>query len=496
MPQIGRSSPIPTAQTPSPSHRRFVCQKLLLNGRRCNAAFTRAYTLKRHDLDIHEYRSTTFVDCNPGANRRRTIQRSSPLMTPEPATALMIPVFTATRAAATVSSQSDTPMMSTPISTLDLPLGPAVFPHGWSTAPASTFSQSQSVQIPPTSLEAIPSRTRMDLPLGTTPRSYLGDTNRSHSPARNRSPNQIIENASNDGYHREVGSCREAAHGPPIEVAHSNVTGRKRRWSTVSNGRCFEALRKDHMPIYEVKMSKRIRDQHRGLDWRTKIAQTTFNKSYESLLARWGVKSGHKGTCVLVPEDWKPLDPLDVMALFSRENMPSESSSRAWYSYSDHGTSLARALVWFSRWPRTGLEHDNFMGSGPFKPMEASHLCHHGLCILHLHYEGAEVNQDREECRKEARRLRQDGAMVPTGCVKHNPPCLMQVCLSCRIRTNLLIDYLLACCFDHVRDMLHPICHLTKSQGLTTIGSSVDATEISVSDSRVPASYIVLRHNN
>ena len=441
MSQTRRSSPIPTVQTPSPNHRRFVCQKLLLNGRRCDAAFTRAYTLKRHDLDIHDYRSTTFVDCNPGANRRRTIQRSSPPMTAEPATTLTVPVSTATTAAASVHSRSDTPMISTPTATLDLPLRPAVFPRGWSTTPASTFSQSSSVQIPNTGLEAIPSRTRIDPPLGTTTGIHLGNTDGNHSLASSRSPNQIIENARNDGYHREVCSCREAAHGPPIEATYSDVTGRKRRWSTVRNGRCFEALRKDHMPIYEVKMSKRMRDQHRGLDWRTKIAQTTFTKSYESLLARWGVKSGHKGTCVLVPEDWKSLDPLDVMALFNRENLPSESSARAWYSYSDHGTSLARALAWFSRWPRTGLEHDNFMGSGPFKPMEASHLCHHGLCILHLHYESADVNQDREECRKEARRLRQDGAMVPTGCVNHHPPCLMQVCLSCRIRTRLLIDY-------------------------------------------------------
>lgn len=134
---------------------------------------------------------------------------------------------------------------------------------------------------------------------------------------------------------------------------------------------------------------------------------------YRSLLAQWGVKPGHQGTCVLLPEDWRSAAPLDLMALFSFENRPFAGDRRAWYKHADHGTTMVRALSWFSKWPRTGLELDNFLGCGPYKPMDASHLCHHEHCILHVVYEPADINQSRKDCWRRARFLRQEGRPVP-----------------------------------------------------------------------------------
>lgn len=145
-------------------------------------------------------------------------------------------------------------------------------------------------------------------------------------------------------------------------------------------------------------------------------------------LAQWDVEADHRGTCVLLPEDWKALGPEDLMAIFPNHKPPSGGSSRAWYSYSDHATSIAQARGWYDEWhwPRTGVELDIFLGCGPYKPMDGSHLCHHGHCIIHLVYESAAINVDRWNCYLEARFLRQDGREVPEFYDKHSPPCMMQ----------------------------------------------------------------------
>jgi len=86
---------------------------------------------------------------------------------------------------------------------------------------------------------------------------------------------------------------------------------------------------------------------------------------------------------------------MDLIALFSRHNYPEKGLPRAWYYYSDHVINLARAAAWFSQWPRTGLELDNFVGAGPFIPIDASHRCHHDHCIVHVVYKGSDTNQLR-----------------------------------------------------------------------------------------------------
>lgn len=58
---------------------------------------------------------------------------------------------------------------------------------------------------------------------------------------------------------------------------------------------------------------------------------------------------------MLLPEDWKALDPVDLMEAFDDHQPPSKGSGRAWYSFSDHGTTLAQAAAWYQHWPRTGV---------------------------------------------------------------------------------------------------------------------------------------------
>ena len=190
----------------------------------------------------------------------------------------------------------------------------------------------------------------------------------------------------------------------------------------------LDAEKKDATPTYQVKRSKKTPGQQRGLDWLTAAGKAHFEKTYEMLLAQWGVKADHRGTCVLLPEDWKALDPEYLMTIFQDHKPPSGGSSRAWYAYADHATSMARARGWYEdcHWPRTGVELDNFLGCGPYKPMDGSHLCHHEHCIIHLVYESAAINIDRWNCCLRARFLRQDRREVPEFCDQHSPPCMMQ----------------------------------------------------------------------
>ena len=145
--------------------------------------------------------------------------------------------------------------------------------------------------------------------------------------------------------------------------------GRKRKRST-ENSRTVDARFKSAVPTYLVKQSKKTLGQQRGLEWLSASGKAHFDDNHEMLLGQWGVKAGHRGICVLLPEDWKALDPIDLMTTFPNYKPPSRGSSRAWYSYSDHATTLARTAAWYGHWPRTGVELDNFLGCGPFKLMD------------------------------------------------------------------------------------------------------------------------------
>ncbi|KAI4237104.1 MAG: hypothetical protein LQ349_002109 [Xanthoria aureola] len=162
-------------------------------------------------------------------------------------------------------------------------------------------------------------------------------------------------------------------------------------------------------------------DQPKALKWLYEAAKLHFFADYEALLASWGLTLQHKGTCLLVPEAWRFSNPLHLMALFSIDSVPPPDSPRAWYSYADHATSLARAKVFFEKVQRKGEDLDIFLGYPDLPAMDASHLCHQEYCVIHLVYELAHINQDRNNCLKRAKFLRSQNMPIPEGCTAHNP---------------------------------------------------------------------------
>ncbi|KAL8890476.1 MAG: hypothetical protein Q9215_002388 [Flavoplaca cf. flavocitrina] len=186
------------------------------------------------------------------------------------------------------------------------------------------------------------------------------------------------------------------------------------------------------VPTYEVKQSRRVPSQQRGASWIRYQSKQRFEEVLSPILERWGVGVQHWGTCVLIPEAWRFLEPIELVALLSTDvNLPLAlaQGSRACYSYDDHATSFARAKAWYSTWPRRGCDLDNFVGTegqDDYKPMDASHLCHHKHCIIHIVYEAADVNQDRARCQERAQFLRRERRAIPDHCTQHQPPCLLQ----------------------------------------------------------------------
>jgi hypothetical protein len=86
-----------------------------------------------------------------------------------------------------------------------------------------------------------------------------------------------------------------------------------------------ETLEKEAHPIYQVKRSKKWPLQQRAIEWIRQAGKAHFDRHFATLLAQWGVKETHKGTCVLLPADWAALDPLKLASIFNAEHCP-----RAW----------------------------------------------------------------------------------------------------------------------------------------------------------------------
>lgn len=197
--------------------------------------------------------------------------------------------------------------------------------------------------------------------------------------------------------------------------------------------RIDQARRCPSVPGYDVKLSqKHDYQQVRALDWLRHSTKEAFDKAHTDLLARFGgVKISHEGSCVLCPGDWACLKPEDLQHIESASMLPSRDSDRLMFQRGDHTTTFMRALAWFEHksWPRNGIALDNFLSCGPFKPMDASHLCHQDHCVVsdHVVYESTETNQDRKLCRQYAMHLRGKSMDIPSHCTMHSPPCKMQV---------------------------------------------------------------------
>lgn len=181
------------------------------------------------------------------------------------------------------------------------------------------------------------------------------------------------------------------------------------------------------MPVYSVADSQQIQGQIKGLEWMTAAGRDRFLSQRDQLLSSWGVTAHHQQSCVMVPVDWAYLNPANLLETISNSEFPAANATRLRFSMADHATSWARASAWFSDWPHNGIEFDNFMGNGPFMPMEGSHLCHRGPCVNpnHVVYESSAENASRKLCYYDAQEARLHAAYqeMPTYCQKHEPPC-------------------------------------------------------------------------
>ena len=102
-----------------------------------------------------------------------------------------------------------------------------------------------------------------------------------------------------------------------ISSEDSRSTSRKRKRST-DRERVIDARLRENVPTYLVKRSKKTPGQQRGLDWLLAAGKAHFDDYHKMLLAQWGVKAGHRGTCVLLPKDWKAMNPTDLKEVFPR----------------------------------------------------------------------------------------------------------------------------------------------------------------------------------
>ena len=441
----------------SSKSRSFPCTKLGPDGQPCPSVLTKKWNLKRHEEQFHTPQGTTFVYCSPGEKKQ------SRVLHPPSAVDLESPTLNKTGRGLTVGPPgSVSSQASTPTAFPQAHPGSIVLPRSESECGSPRYP----VSIPSPATRAIviedscdesgfPSPTTLmkrsavvASPTGSSPARSSGqnarnltleaatqDATTNHSKrtlhgvfrrAKQTVSDGLVPMTREDSCSRELNPVEETSGTKHLRDVDAESPAKKRQKTALDGSRKMAAFLKEDMPVYEVKQDKNL-DQQKAIEWLTSAGKENFDTTYATLLAGWGVKPGHRGTCVLVPEDWRMADPPDMMALFNERNYPDSKATRAWYSGSGHGAYLVRALAWFSQWPRTGLQLDNFLGSGPFKPLDASHLCHHGSCIVHIVYEGAHINCDREQCRTEARRLRQNGKPVPEGCTLHHPPCMMQV---------------------------------------------------------------------
>ena len=399
-----------------------------ITGQRCTFTSRRLWNLKRHQLSQHQAIAATPAESNLGAQQRaRNARRHSSHHVNRDSLILALTDILAQYSATT--AQDDRPRKTQRLHSLDTASGG--LEKRFSSAnkalePLDAPSFSPDLASPSATLA--PSSVTVALSGPDTAFSSLdvapcGRDVTSFHPQSQREE-RIVEHSETSRTDSEV-----TARLPSCQDIQSESTDstRKRKWSIGGYDRILFSRTAPPMPHYDIKMSSKIPDQPKGLEWRSAAAKKFFEDHHNHRLAEWGVKPTHKGTCVLVPEDWKNLDPMNLLDLFDLDNCPTAQTTRLRYQYGDHCTSYARALAWFSQWPRSGLELDNLMGSCHYQPMDASHTCHHSTCINHVTYEATHINHSRKTCCEMAKKLRREKREISEHCDKHDPPCLLQV---------------------------------------------------------------------
>ncbi|KAL9042670.1 MAG: hypothetical protein Q9180_000439 [Flavoplaca navasiana] len=215
------------------------------------------------------------------------------------------------------------------------------------------------------------------------------------------------------------------------DISHGPLQGDKKRKRSPGHYRVVRSRQVPHAPSYPVMGSQEIPGQSRAIDWRRLQGLRDFELEFASTVLRLGgVKSTHRGTCVLGPDDFRLLEPSDILLYTARPGqLPTRLARHMMYEYSDHRTELVSAAAWFQSdlWPHTGFAFDNFLGVAYYQPMTASHLCGQPHCLIHVVYEAMTTKQDRQGCLDRAKATRRQGQDIPPACSMHNPPCLLQV---------------------------------------------------------------------
>ncbi|KAL8649549.1 MAG: hypothetical protein Q9226_005533 [Calogaya cf. arnoldii] len=368
----------------------FPCKLLRPGSRRpCNATFCRASALTRHKDKIHPGgASTTFISCNPDAARRRSI-------------------FTASLNSAQgvdIATNACRPFPESYPANGHIVLRPS--PIGISSNVRQAVANASNSS--PSPFFEAPGQTHPHAVNPPTTTSACGTLRCAHREGLHVSPQDVQSPMYDGGY---------ASAGPPTS-SQPVITCQSNNSPAVTP--------KKVMPAFDCRVSKQVPDQPKALLWLYLAAKLHFFADYEALLAAWGLTLRHSGTCLLIPEAWRFANPLHLMALFSVDSVPRPDSPRAWFSYADHATSLARAKVFFEKLQRKGEDLDVFLGYPGLPAMDASHLCHQEHCVIHLVYEPAHINQDRNNCLERAKFLRSQNLPVPEGCTAHDPPCMMQ----------------------------------------------------------------------
>ena len=326
-----------------------------LTGQRCNTVCTRAWNLERHKRDQHKDREFVFMHYNPTAPATEAQWTRAPALSPS------VPIASMQASTAPSANRFLFPvpqigfsglhprMPGTPVQHISSPstLPPLnTISSSPERGPSNSTAQPTDRVVPNTS----PSIEEFEDPSSQSDAvEYWTPFQTDVSTSQSEREFEIDEAASDiaDPYREEYMSR--------LQTSSEGSIASKKRKGLIDRGRTIDARLKTAVPTYLVKRSKKTPGQQRGIGWLTNAGKAHFEGTLETLLAQWGVKPSHHGTCVLLPEDWKAMDPIDLMTVFRDYQPPASGSNRAWYTYSDHATALARARAWYRRWPRTGV---------------------------------------------------------------------------------------------------------------------------------------------
>lgn len=234
----------------------------------------------------------------------------------------------------------------------------------------------------------------------------------------------------------------------------------------------------------------RNREYMRALYFSTKFQQE-LRESVEVLLNRWGVRSGHTATCVMIPGEWLRHSPDDLLIIGQTDikgllhklvppGRKKEQIRRSRYqrAYIDRYTKwasagsstdesleahmhtpVARVLAWMNDRTMTREEKDRCI---IHKHTQVSHLCGVAWCLVseHLRFETMALNDAQDLCKVNAAELRRLGKPVPKFCGAHKKGednCLMQLmALTICERLNIMMSTLKGEARNWFDDPQHP----------------------------------------